>query len=58
MGDRPSMIAMKAELSLPLEKTNAEKKRGFTPGEQRKLQNHFCFSGAPFDENTQARSLK
>lgn len=52
------MIAMKAELSLPLEKTNAEKKRGFTPGEQRKIQNHFCFSGAPFDEHTQARSLK
>ena len=41
--DRPSLIATKAEPSHPLEKTNAGGKGGFNPGEQRKLQNHFCF---------------
>lgn len=41
------MIAMKAELSLPLEKTNAQKKREFTYpwGTKETTKSHLFFRG-------------
>ena len=41
------MIAMKAELSLPLEKTNAEEKRGFTPENKENYKITSVFQGLP-----------